>query len=174
MSGYRIDYAIDVMADGGAWIEVLSAKVEDKASAGYVRTHRIDLPKAKTEGKSVCVVSLRTALATLLAIKCMSMPCKRLLIASYAYPNTALLALQYDAKSFQNVAKLAVRLKGKIIRVPSNYNAQSRTYSGLWDGTFIEAYSNNPAWVFYDLCLSKRYGIGSRLDASMVDKWSII
>ena len=173
VSGYRIDYAIDVMADGGAWIEVLSAKVEDKASAGYVRTHRIDLPKAKT-GWQIRVRRITpNSTSDLISDKMYVDAVQEIIDSKLRYPNTALLALQYDAKSFQNVAKVAVRLKGKIIRVPSNYNAQNRTYSGLWDGTFIEAYSNNPAWVFYDLCLSKRYGIGSRLDASMVDKWSL-
>ncbi|MFP6812944.1 MAG: phage tail protein, partial [Moraxella sp.] len=173
VSGYRIDYAIDVMTDGGAWIEVLSAKVEDKASAGYVRTHRIDLPTAK-KGWQIRVRRI-TANSTseYISDKMYVDAVQEIIDSKLRYPNTALLALQYDAKSFQNIAKLAVRLKGKIIRVPSNYNAQNRTYSGLWDGTFIEAYSNNPAWVFYDLCLSKRYGIGSRLDASMVDKWSL-
>ncbi|BFN00222.1 hypothetical protein MOXK02_17800 [Moraxella sp. K02] len=173
VSGYRIDYAIDVMTDGGAWIEVLSTKIEDKASAGYVRTHRIDLPKAKT-GWQIRVRRITpNSTSDLISDKMYVDAVQEIIDSKLRYPNTALLALQYDAKSFQNVAKVAVRLKGKIIRVPSNYNAQSRTYSGLWDGTFIEAYSNNPAWVFYDLCLSKRYGIGSRLDASMVDKWSL-
>ena len=173
VSGYRIDYAIDVMTDGGAWIEVLSAKVEDKASAGYVRTHRIDLPKAKT-GWQIRVRRITpNSTSDLISDKMYVDAVQEIIDSKLRYPNTALLALQYDAKAFQNIAKLAVRLKGKIIRVPSNYNAQNRTYSGLWDGTFIEAYSNNPAWVFYDLCLSKRYGIGSRLDASMVDKWSL-
>ena len=173
VSGYRIDYAIDVMTDGGAWIEVLSAKVEDKASAGYVRTHRIDLSKAK-KGWQIRVRRITpNSTSDLISDKMYVDAVQEIIDSKLRYPNTALLALQYDAKSFQNVAKVAVRLKGKIIRVPSNYNAQSRTYSGLWDGTFIEAYSNNPAWVFYDLCLSKRYGIGSRLDASMVDKWSL-
>ena len=173
VSGYRIDYAIDVMTDGGAWIEVLSTKIEDKASAGYVRTHRIDLPKAKT-GWQIRVRRITpNSTSDLISDKMYVDAVQEIIDSKLRYPNTALLALQYDAKSFQNIAKLAVRLKGKIIRVPSNYNAQNRTYSGLWDGTFIEAYSNNPAWVFYDLCLSKRYGIGSRLDASMVDKWSL-
>ena len=65
------------------------------------------------------------------------------------------------------------QVKGKIINVPSNYNADTREYTGLWDGTFKQAYSNNPAWVFYDICTQWRYGLGDRLDKAMIDKWSL-
>lgn len=88
--------------------------------------------------------------------------------AKLRYPNTALLALKYDAEIFSNIAKLSVRLRGKLIQVPSNYNPAERTYDGMWDGVFKLEHSNNPAWVYYDICTHKRYGLGLS-----VDKWQL-
>ena len=93
--------------------------------------------------------------------------------AKLRYPNTALLGLQYDAETFGNVAKVAVDLKGALIQVPTNYDPQKREYTGIWDGTFKRAYTNNPAWVYYDLCTNDRYGLGNRLNPLMIDKWSL-
>lgn len=76
-------------------------------------------------------------------------------------------------KHFSNVAKLAVEMQGVEIRVPTNYDPETRTYLGFWDGTFKRAYTDNPAWHFYDACISKRYALGDRIDSSMIDKWSV-
>ncbi|HAV6223098.1 TPA: host specificity protein J, partial [Acinetobacter baumannii] len=86
---------------------------------------------------------------------------------------TALLGLQYDAETFGNVAKVAMDAKGRILKVPTNYNPVTRQYVGMWDGTFKEAYSNNPAWIYYDICTVDRYALGDRLTPLMVDKWSL-
>ncbi|MCA4182796.1 phage tail protein, partial [Acinetobacter baumannii] len=93
--------------------------------------------------------------------------------AKLRYPNTALLGLQYDAETFGNVAKVAADTKGRILKVPTNYNPVTRQYVGMWDGTFKEAYSNNPAWIYYDICTVDRYALGDRLTPLMVDKWSL-
>ncbi|HCA4944950.1 TPA: phage tail protein, partial [Acinetobacter baumannii] len=93
--------------------------------------------------------------------------------AKLRYPNTALLGLQYDAETFGNVAKVAMDAKGRILKVPTNYNPVTRQYIGMWDGTFKEAYSNNPAWIYYDICTVDRYALGDRLTPLMVDKWSL-
>ncbi|WP_289351602.1 hypothetical protein, partial [Acinetobacter nosocomialis] len=63
--------------------------------------------------------------------------------------------------------------KGRILKVPTNYNPATRQYVGIWDGTFKEAYSNNPAWIYYDICTADRYALGDRLTPLMVDKWSL-
>ncbi|EXC45025.1 phage tail family protein [Acinetobacter baumannii 99063] len=93
--------------------------------------------------------------------------------AKLRYPNTALLGLQYDAETFGNVAKVAMDAKGRVLKVPTNYNPVTRQYVGMWDGTFKEAYSNNPAWIYYDICTVDRYALGDRLTPLMVDKWSL-
>ena len=173
VTGYRIDYAIDLRTDGGAYQEVLSTKIEDKTSAGYERTHRIDLPKSKT-GWSVRVRRITpNANSEYIADRMYVDALAEVIDVKLAYPYTAGIGLQYNAETFNGVAKVEFLKRGRIIKVPTNYNAETRQYTGIWDGTFKEAYSNNPAWVLYDLLTSKRYGLGHRLNASMIDKWGI-
>ena len=170
--GYRIEYAIDVQTDGGAWEMVLNTAVDDKVSQGYQRSHRIDLPKAQ-QGWSVRVRRLTPNRDSEMVSDSMVVSAVTEIIdAKLRYPCTALLALKYDAQTFSNIAKVAVHVRGMLIQVPSNYDPTARTYDGLWDGTFKLAYTNNPAWVFYDICTAKRYGLGDRL-AGKVDKWSL-
>lgn len=174
ITGYAISYAIDVQTDGGSFVEVLTDTVRGKASQGYKKAHRIDLPNAGTAKRwTIRVRRITPNRDSELVADTMSIDALTEIIdAKLSYPCTALLGISYDAKTFNNIAKIAVRLKGKIIQVPSNYNAETRQYNGLWDGTFKPAYSNNPAWVFYDLCTHKRYGLGERL-SGMVDKWRL-
>ena len=170
--GYRIDYAIDLQTDGGAWKNLLTTHINDKASQGYQRSHRIDLPKAK-RGWTLRVRRLTPNRDSELIGDSMSVVAITEIIDVPArYPCTALVGVRYDAETFGNIAKISVLMRGMIVQVPSNYNAQTRTYTGIWDGTFIPAYTNNPAWVFYDICTAKRYGLGDRL-AGKVDKWSL-
>lgn len=170
--GYRIEYAIDVQTDGGAWEMVLNTAVDDKVSQGYQRSHRIDLPKAQ-QGWSVRVRRLTPNRDSEMVSDSMVVSAVTEIIdAKLRYPCTALLALKYDAQTFSNIAKVAVHVRGMLIQVPTNYDPTARTYDGLWDGTFKLAYTNNPAWVFYDICTAKRYGLGDRL-AGKVDKWSL-
>lgn len=173
VKGYKIQYAIDLQTNGGAYIEVLNTKIEDKTSAGYERTHRIDLPKSTTgwqirvrritpndPSEYVQDDMLIDAVAEVIDVK-------------LRYPNTALLGLQYNAETFSSIAKLEAHVRGSIIRVPANYDPVTRTYNGIWDGTFKDAYTNNPAWIYFDLCTQWRYGLGERLDITMIDKWSL-
>ncbi|EJN3714295.1 host specificity protein J [Escherichia coli] len=90
------------------------------------------------------------------------------------YPNTAIVGLQVDAEQFGG-QQMAVNyhIRGRIIQVPSNYDPEKRTYSGIWDGSLKPAYSNNPAWCLWDMLTHPRYGMGKRLGASDVDKWAL-
>ncbi|EIE0340712.1 phage tail protein [Salmonella enterica] len=90
------------------------------------------------------------------------------------YPNTAVVGLQVDAEQFgSQQVTVNYHLEGKIVLVPSNYDPVSRTYAGLWDGTFKPAYTNNPAWCVLDLLTHPRYGMGQRIGISDVDKWAL-
>lgn len=173
VNGTRIDYAIDLQVDGSPYNEVLLATVEDKASAGYERTHRIDLPQASTGWQIRIRRITPDSDSDLLQNKMSVDAIAEVIDVKLRYPNTALLGLQYNAELFGKVAKLSVLTRGKIIRVPSNYDANTRNYTGIWDGTFVDAYSNNPAWVYYDLCREWRYGLGEKLASNMIDKWSL-
>ena len=173
VKGYKIDYAIDLQTDGGAYQTVLTTKIQDKTSAGYERTHRIDLPKAKTGWQLRVRRITPNSTSDLIQDTMMIDAIAEVIDVKLAYPNTALLGIQYNAELFSNIAKMSVRVKGKIIRVPDNYDPVARTYTGIWTGNFKDAYSNNPAWIFYDLCTQWRGGLGERLDATMIDRWSL-
>ena len=173
VTGYKIDYAIDLQTDGGAYQTVLTTKIQDKTSAGYERTHRIDLPKAKTGWQLRVRRITPNSTSDLIQDTMMIDAVAEVIDVKLSYPNTALLGVQYNAELFSNIAKMSVRLKGKIIRVPDNYDPVARTYTGIWTGNFKDAYSNNLAWVFYDLCTQWRGGLGERLDATMIDRWSL-
>ncbi|EXA92060.1 host specificity protein J [Acinetobacter baumannii] len=173
VSGVTIEYAIDLQIDGGVWTEVLKTKISDKTSANYERAHRIDLPRADS-GWLVRVRRLTpNSTSEYVSDKMYIEAVTEVIDAKLRYPNTALLGLQYDAETFGNVAKVAMDAKGRILKVPTNYNPVTRQYIGMWDGTFKEAYSNNPAWIYYDICTVDRYALGDRLTPLMVDKWSL-
>ncbi|WP_407498532.1 host specificity protein J [Acinetobacter baumannii] len=173
VSGVTIEYAIDLQIDGGVWTEVLKTKISDKTSANYERAHRIDLPRADS-GWLVRVRRLTpNTTSEYISDKMYVSAVTEVIDAKLRYPNTALLGLQYDAETFGNVAKVAADTKGRILKVPTNYNPATRQYVGMWDGTFKEAYSNNPAWIYYDICTVDRYALGDRLTPLMVDKWSL-
>lgn len=173
VNGVLIEYKIDLQTDGGSWVEVLRAAMNDKTSANYERSHRIDLPSANTgwtiRARRITPNSTSEYVSDKMYVEAIT----EVIDLKLSYPNTALLGLQYDAETFSNVAKVAVDLKGIKLQVPSNYNPVARTYTGMWDGTFKRAYTSNPAWIYYDLCTSKRYALGDRLTSLMLDKWSL-
>lgn len=174
-TGYRIEYAIDLSTDGVGYNEVLRSAFDGKTTSEYQRTHRVDLPKANT-GWQIRVRRLTKNQNTArIADKVTISAVTDVIDAKLRYPNTALLFITFNARQFNNrIPKISVRPKGGLlIKVPTNYDPINRTYSGVWDGTFKLAATNNPAWVFYDLVLNNRYGCGDRIKASQIEKWDL-
>ncbi|EER47778.1 phage tail protein/putative Fels-1 prophage host specificity protein [Actinobacillus minor NM305] len=93
--------------------------------------------------------------------------------SQFAYPNTAYAGVKFDSEYFSGIPTRTYEIYGIKVRVPSNYDPVARTYSGLWDGSFKIAYTNNPAWVLMDIVTNKRYGLGDRLGEFSVDKWAL-
>lgn len=93
--------------------------------------------------------------------------------AQFRYPNTAYIGVKFDSEYFNNIPARTYEIYGIKVRVPSNYDPETRTYTGLWDGTFKVAYTNNPAWILMDIVTHKRYGLGDRLGEFSVDKWAL-
>ncbi|EMH5466690.1 TPA: DUF1983 domain-containing protein [Serratia marcescens] len=173
--GYRIEYAIDVATDGGAYQEVLRTAVDGKTTTKYERSHRIDLPAATT-GWQVRVRRLTPNSTTnRVADKMVVEAITETIDAKLRYPETALLFIQFDAKQFPNIPQVSCEPKGRIVRVPSNYNPETREYTGTWDGTFKTASTNNPAWITYDLMINDRFSIGTRVKAEnlALTKWDL-
>lgn len=173
VSGIVIDYLIEVQTDGGSWELMLDTQMSGKTSANYERTHRIGLPKANNNWLIRVTRKTPNSSSEYVSDKMYIQAITEVVDLKLAYPNTALIGVQYDAETFSNIAKIAVDLKGVKIKVPNNYDPVSRTYIGIWDGLFKRAYSNNPAWIYYDLCTNKRYALGNRLTEQMIDKWSL-
>ncbi|WP_368871882.1 TipJ family phage tail tip protein [Proteus terrae] len=174
-TGYRIDYAIDLSTDGAGYNEVLKSAFDGKTTSEYQRTHRIDLPKANTGWQIRARRLTKNQNTARIADKVSISAVTDVIDAKLRYPNTALLFITFNARQFNNrIPKISVRPKGGLlIKVPTNYDPINRTYSGVWDGTFKLAATNNPAWVFYDLVLNNRYGCGDRIKASQIEKWDL-
>lgn len=173
VTGVSIIYEIYIAPVGGSYERVLSTTLSDKTSDSYERYHEFKLPESNS-GWMVRVVRVTpSAQSSLVSDKMYVQAYSEIIKSKFTFPYTSLVYLEYDAKTFSNVAKVAVKAKGLIIKVPSNYDLVTRQYSGMWSGTFKMAYTNNPAWVYYDLVTNPRYGCGDRIDSSMVDKWSL-
>nr|WP_304188617.1 host specificity protein J [Hafnia alvei] len=170
VNGYKIEYAIDVATDGGAYREVLKSAVDGKTTTLYERSHRIDLHTATT-GWQLRVRRLTANANSGRIADTMNVEAYTEVIdAKLRYPNTALLYVEFNAKQFQNIPKVTCRPKMMIVRVPDNYEPVTRQYSGVWTGGFKWAWTDNPAWVFYDILISDRYGLGQRIDSTQVDE----
>ncbi|MCC8385159.1 DUF1983 domain-containing protein [Photorhabdus laumondii subsp. laumondii] len=168
--GYRIEYAIDLATDGGSYKEVLKGAIDDKTTTLYERSYRIDLPKAST-GWQIRVRRLTpNSSSNRIADKMLIQAITEVIDAKLRYPNTALLYVEFDSKQFPDIPRISCKPKGRVIRVPSNYDPVNRTYSGIWDGTFKWAYSDNPTWVFYDIILSDMFGLGNRINSTQISE----
>ena len=173
ITGTIVDYAIDVATDGGPFVEKMVSRFNGKATE-YERGHRIDLPTATTSGWIIRVRRLTADTSTLyLSDDTSVISVTEIIDAKLRYPMSAIVGLQFDASQFQSIPTRAYRVKGRRIRVPVNYDPETRAYTGPWNGTFKIAYSNNPAWVFYDLTTHPRYGLGKMVTDLQIDKYSL-
>lgn len=172
--GYSINYAVDLQTDGGTWQTVLNTSVTGKTTSGYERSHRIDLPQAG----STWTIRLRKITADANSAKIgdtMTLQSfTEVIDAKLRYPNTALLYIEFDSSQFNgSIPQISCEPKMRVIRVPDNYDPETRAYSGTWQGAFKWAWTDNPAWIFYDLVVSDRFGLGHRLTAANIDKWTL-
>lgn len=172
-NGYTIEYAIDIATDGGAFVEAHRNAVSGKTSGGYQRSVRVDLPAA-TSGWVIRARRLTPNANTGTIADTMTIAAYTEIIdQKLRYPNTALLYIEFDAEQFQNIPSVTVKCKARRWPVPTNYDPIARTYTGTWDGTFKQAWTNNPAFVTYGLCVEDRFGLGKRIKSWMIDKWEM-
>lgn len=173
VDGYRIEYAIDVATDGGAYQQVLVDAVDGKTTTRYERSRRIDLPDATT-GWQIRVRRLTPNQNTnKIADTMLVAGYTEVIDAKIRYPNTALLYIEFDAEQFTNIPAVTVKCKARRWMVPSTYDPILRTYTGTWDGSMKSAWTNNPAWITYGICTEDRFGLGKRIKPFMVDKWEL-
>ena len=171
-AGTSVQIAIDVQASGGSYVTQVNDTIDGKATSKYQRAYRIALT-----GSAPWNVRVRriTADATDLSLQNKTYwdSYTEIIEAKLRYPNSALISMRFDSAAFQGIPSRAFDLKLLKIQVPVNYDPVARTYSGIWDGTFKTAWTDNPAWVFYDLVTNERYGLGTYVPAAQVDKWAL-
>lgn len=178
--GYSITYAVDLSVDGGAFTTVLTEAITGKTTTQYERSRRVDLPRGSqwqvrirriTPNRNNSLISDTVNVLSLTEI----------IDVKLRYPNCALAAVQVDASAFQSIPSRSYRIWGRVVRVPANYDPISRAYAtsgpgttgGGWDGTFKAAWTNNPAWTFFDIVTNDRFGLGNRIPLDWVDKWRL-
>lgn len=172
LNGTSVSYAIDVQARGAGYVQILADTVSGKTTSRYQRSYYIPLT-----GTGPWDVRLRRITAdstqTSLQNKTFLESYTEVIESKLRYPNSALMALRVDASQFTSIPRRSYDLKLLRVRIPSNYFPETRSYAGVWDGTFKVAWTDNPAWCFYDLVTNTRYGLGSFIPESQVDKWAL-
>lgn len=173
ITGHRVAYAIDLQTNGGAWVEVVNSAFDGKTTSQYRRTHRIDLPQGATNWTVRVRRLTPNADSSTVSDATVIDSIAEVIDGKLRYPMSALAGIQVDASQFQSIPTRSYHVRGRIIRVPTNYDPTAGVYTGVWDGTFKTAYSNNPAWVFYDLVTHERYGLGKQIPQQWVNKWAL-
>lgn len=171
----NVRYEIHMRSAGGAWVRVVNNDmINEKCVSPTQIDHRIELPAGGSpwdirvtrikpdetiEGYMSDVVWSSYVILT---------------EGKFIYPQTAAIAVQFNAQDIGNgQLERAYHVEGRFIKVPSNYDPETAIYTGIWDGTFISRYSNNPAWIFYDMIDDDIFGLGDLIDISKVDKWAL-
>lgn len=172
LNGSAVSFSIDRQVSGGGFVEVINDTISGKTTTKYQRSYYVPLT-----GNGPWEIRVRriTADSTSSAIQ------NKTYLDSYTevvesklrYPNSALVALRVDASQFSAIPRRSYDMKLLRVRMPVNYDPGTRTYSGVWNGNFKIAWTDNPAWCFYDLVTSTRYGLGGYIPESQVDKWAL-
>lgn len=176
MVGSVVEYKIEMAVDGASYQTYLTGKIDGKnTTGGYDRSIRVNLPQDFTSQVLIRVSRVTPDADGVKVVDAFRVESYAEVIdAKFRYPLTAMLYVEFDSDLFQSqIPTISLKKKWKIIQVPRNYDPINRTYSGTWDGVFKWAWSNNPAWVLYDLIMNQRYGLDQRELGIPVDKWSL-
>ncbi|AQS50714.1 hypothetical protein PAEH1_02590 [Paenalcaligenes hominis] len=172
-TGAVVNYRIQLrVGASGAFSTVIDSSFDGKASSQYVRSHRINLPAASSWAVRV-IRDTPDSASEFLQNATFIQSYTEVIDQKLRYPMSALVGISISAENFNGIPTRAFKARGRIIQVPSNYNPDARAYSGVWDGTFKQAWTNNPAWVYYDLLTNDRYGLGTRIKPHQLDRYTL-
>jgi len=168
----NVTYAFDYRVDGGFWTNAVTEQIAGKTMSPYERAIRVQIPYATTSIE-IRVQNLSQDSSSQGTINELGFASfTEIVDGTLSYDDTCLMAMTLDAEEFSNIPQRAYLLDGLMIQIPTNYNGRNHGYSGDWDGNFYIQWTNNPAWVLYNLITNERWGLGKLIDASRVDKWS--
>lgn len=172
--GVEVTYRVEMAVDGDSYKEVFTDVIKGKTTSGYDRSRRIDLPTFNDQVLLRVSRVTGDSTSTNVSDKIQLQSYAEVVDAKFRYPLTGLVFVEFDSELFPSrMPNISIRKKWKIISVPSNYDPDTRTYNGAWDGTWKKAWSNNPAFILYDLITNQRYGLDQRELGIALDKWSI-
>ncbi len=170
--GSKIQVQVYLQPDGGSYSKVLDITKKGKCTNPYEFKGEFELTgDAPWNVKIVRVTGDSTS--GFISNKTYVQAITEIIESKLRYPNSALIAIKVNAEMFDQVPSRFYDIKGLLVKIPSNYNPTTRAYSGSWDGDFDIAWTNNPAWVFYDLLTNTRYGLGKYISEDQVDKWGL-
>jgi predicted phage tail protein len=175
LGGTGVQFMISMQTAGGGFVPVAlpdDGVFSGKTTSKYQRAYRIPLTGTGPWDIRVARANLDSTTATVEDSTYWD-SYTEIIDAKLSYPNSALNALAVDAERFSSIPRRGYECKGLLVRIPSNYDPVTRVYTGVWNGSFSYAWTNNPAWCFYDLLVSGRYGLGDFIDISQVDKWTL-
>lgn len=176
VSGTSFQLAIDVQKDSGGFQEMIVDTVEGKTTSRYQKSYRINLARFGAIGGTydIRVRRLTEDSSTVYLVNAFQWETMTEIVDSnMVFPYSAVVGVQIDASTFNQIPKLAFDVKMRRVQVPSNYDPLTRQYVGVWDGSFRIAWTDNPAWVLYDLAVTERLGLGGYISPDMVDKWTL-
>ena len=176
------DYDIRVVKVGGTgsayftktydYIQVFTDVISGKTTSRYQRSYLIPLTGSQPWDIRVRRLTVDSTEANR-SDKTFWDSYTEIVDTKFSYPNSALVAIQIDASQFNAIPQRGFDIRGLKIQIPSNYNPSTREYTGSWDGTFVTGWTDNPAWCYYDILTSNRYGLGDYIDVANVDKWEL-
>lgn len=173
----KVQYMFSISNNGGPFIEVMNPgtgspiiTINDKTRAKYQRQHMITLPKPGSNWKIKMTRLTADSVSAYVSNETYLDSYYEIVDQKLTYPNSALFALRIDSSQFDSVPARSYLVDGLYVRVPSNYNAETGSYDGIWNGSMKLAVTSNPAWVLYDLLLNKRYGLGRFILESQISK----
>lgn len=171
--GVTVDYVIEVQTDGNGYVPVVAKTLKAKTSGRYQRTHNVTLPDAQSNWqirvRKITADGDNETLFNTMQIDSIA----EIIDGKFNYPHTAHLYLSFDARTFSSIPKVSVDMLGVYVQVPINYDTETRTSTGIWNGQFKLGYTTNPAWHHYNLITNDRYGLGDKLQPFMIDKWAL-
>jgi predicted phage tail protein len=172
LNGSIVEFAIDLQSNGGGFVQQRLATINGKTTSKYERSYRIELT-----GSPPWDIRVRriTPDATTVAVqnKTFFESFTEIVDGKFRYPNSAIVGIKIDSSQFSSIPRRSYDIKMLRVRVPSNYDPVTRVYTGIFDGTFNVAWTDNPAWCFYDLLTNERYGLGGLISEAQVDKYTL-
>lgn len=172
LNGTSVTIRIDLQTNGGGFVTQITDTIFGKTTSRFQKAYRMALTGTGPWDIRVVRVSPDSTVQSLQNATVFD-SYTGMVEAKLSHPNSAMIHTRVDAANFSTIPSRAFHIRGLIVKVPTNYDPATRAYNGIWDGTFKMAWTDNPAWCFYDMITEARYGLGDFIPASSVDKWSL-